>query len=589
MSAQAVGMDWLPWLLALGVLLASVRVLLQARAPGPGLRPWRFAVLVLGQVLAACLLFILLRTSDPAVPVHTLHVLTARATTGPAVADHPGVRWVRLPEAPNRAGVAGTPDLATALRGYPDVRTLHVDGDGLEARDRDAARNRHVVFKPASRTLGITDWWAPQSLREGEPLRVVGSAHGPAGARISLLDPAGVRTDEQILQDDGDFALRTIPRQPGLADYRLEMRDAAGRQVDASRLQVRVADATATRVLLLAGGPDPDLKYLRRWAANQGTRLQASIELGGGMRTGDPPFALDARTLAQADLLILDDRIWNGLDRRRRDAVLAAVEAGMGLLLRASTPLAQSQLLGLRVRAASLPATYRIPAAADVGPDAPPLMERPQLRIENPGGPVLLRDDRGLALAAWRAHGRGRIGAWLPGDSYRLALSGHGALHARQWASVLNVLMRPRAPSPARLPLRIYAGQRAVLCDLSASPRVIGPGSAQSLALSVDPRSGPRKCAAYWPIQPGWHRLLDASGERPFLVRAASEDVPLRAEENRSATSELSAQSSPPSAVTPSTRSVPRWLLFLAWLALMGGLWWLERSRFGRAGRATPG
>jgi len=219
----------------------------------------------------------------------------------------------------------------------------------------------------------------------------------------------------------------------------------------------------------------------------------------------------------------------------------------------------------------------------------PPLMERPQLRIDNPGGPVLLRDDRGLALAAWRAHGRGRIGVWLPGDTFRLALSGHGALHAQQWATVLNALMRPRAPSPASVPLRTYAGQRTVLCELSASPRVLAPGSGQPLALAIDPRSGARQCAAYWPTQPGWHRLLDASGERPFLVRSATEDIALRAAKTRGANLELAAQTSPPSAVESSSGSVPRWQLFLAWLALIGGLWWFERSRFGRAGRATPG
>lgn len=589
MNAQAVGIEWLPWVLALGVLLASVRLLLQARAPGPGPRRWRIAVLVVGQVLAAGLLFLLLRTSDPASPIHTLHVLTARATAGPTVVERPGERWVRLPEAPNRAGVAMTADLATALRLYPGARVLHISGDGLEARDRDAARNLHVVFNAAPPAVGITDWWAAQLLREGEPLHVVGSARAPAGARIALLDPAGTRIDEQSLQDDDGFLLRAIPRHPGLAEYRLQLRDAAGKQFDASSLQVRIVPATATRVLLLAGGPDPDLKYLRRWAADQGAQLQASIALGGGMRTGDPPFELDARTLAQADLLILDDRSWNGLDRRRRDAVLAAVDAGMGLLLRASLPLAQPELLGLRVRTATLPATYRIPAAADAGSQSPPPMERPQLRIDNPGGPVLLRDDRGLALAAWRAHGRGRIGAWLPGDTFRLALSGHGALHARQWASVLNALMRPRAPSPAPVPLRIHAGQRTLLCDLSTAPRVLAPGSGQPQPLAVDPRSGTRQCAAYWPTQPGWHRLLDASGERPFLVRSPTEDIALRAAETRRATTELAAQTSPPSAIEPSPGRVPRWLLFVAWLALMGGVWWFERSRYGRAGRATPG
>ena len=589
MSMLGLDMHGWPWVLAAGVLLASLRLVLQARAPHAAPRSWRIGVLVLGQCTAAVLLFLLLRTSEPSAPARTLHLLTAGATATSVPAARAGERWLRLPEAPSRAGAAPTPDLASALRRYPGVRTLHVHGDGLEARDRDIAQGRRIVFKPAPLAIGITDWWAPQWLQEGEPWHVAGSAHAPAGTRIALLDPSGARADEQALQDDGGFSLQASPRSPGLGEYRLQLRDGAGRQLDASTLQVRIAPSATTRVLLLAGGPDPDLKYLRRWAADHGAQLQASIELGGGMRAGDSPFALDARTLGHADLLILDDRSWNALDRRRRDAVLAAVDAGMGLLLRASMPLVNADALGLRVRAATLPATWRIPGTAGPSGDAPLLLSRPQLRIDNPHGPAVLRDDRGLALAGWRAHGRGRIGVWLPGDTFRLALSGQGALHARQWSGVVNALMRPRAAVPHPTPPRIYVGQRTVFCSLAAAPRVIAAATSAPQPLILDPRSGQQQCAAYWPTEAGWHRLVDATGERPFLVRARTDDAVLRAAQTQRATAALAARSAPPADTSPAPDGLPRWPLFLGWLAVMATLWWFERSRLGRTRRATPG
>jgi len=577
------GMQWLPWVLAAGVVLASFRMLLQARTAGVGERRWRIGILILGQSLAALLLFLLLRTEIPTTSVHTLHLLTARALAGPAPAPAAGERVLRLPEAPVRPGVPPVPDLATALRRHPEVRVLRIVGDGLEARDRDATGARRLEFTPAPLARGITDWWAPQRLRQGEPLRVAGATHASAGLRISLLDPSGTRVDEQVLQADGGFALQAIPRTDGIAEYRMQLSDSDGKQIDTSSVPVRIDAPSSTNVLLLAGGPDPDLKYLRRWAADHGARLQASIELGGGMRAGDPPFALDARTLGQTDLLILDDRSWNGLDGRRRGAVMAAVDAGMGLLLRASQPLAHAGLLGLRVRPATLPAIYRIPGAAD-GTDAPPRLARPQLRIENPRGPTLLRDDRGLALAAWRAHGRGRIGVWLPGDSFRLVLAGQSALHAQQWSSVANALMRARGSVPPPLPLRVYAGERAVLCDLGAAPRVVAPGSGAPQPLVIDPRSGDRICAAWWPTRAGWHRVVDGNGERTLLVRSHDDDAVLRAADTQRATADLAAQSTAekPALAPTATGRLPRWLLFLAWLAVMAALWWLERSRLGR-------
>ncbi len=581
-----VGIQWLPWVLAAGVLLASLRLLLQARTAGVGARRWRIAVLVVGQSLAALLLFLLLRSETPTTSVHTLYLLTARAPAGPAPAPAPGERVLRLPEAPVRPGVPPIPDLATALRRHPEVRVLRIAGDGLEARDLDATGGRRLVFTPAPLARGITDWWALQKLSGGEPLRVAGTTHASFGLRISLLEPGGSRVDEQVLQADGGFALQAIPRTDGLAEYRLQLRDSDGKQIDTSNLPVRIEASAPTSVLLLAGGPDPDLKYLRRWAADHGARLQASIELGGGMRAGDPPFALDAPVLGQTDLLILDDRSWNALDGRRRGAVMAAVDAGMGLLLRASQPLAHAGLLGLRVRPATLPATYRIPGAAD-GTDAPPLLARPQLRIENPRGPTLLRDDRGLALAAWRAHGRGRIGVWLPGDSFRLVLAGQSALHAQQWSGVVNALMRARGAMPPPLPLRVYAGERTLLCDLGVAPRVVAPGPGAPQPLAIDPRTGDRLCAAWWPTQAGWHRVVDGNGERPLLVRAHGDDAVLRAAHTQRATSDLAAQSTSETlADAPRAPSrLPRGLLFLAWLALMAALWWLERSRLGRGPR----
>ena len=588
MIVFAAGVDWLGWTLASAALLASARLALRARVEAGGPRRWRIALLVLGQSFAALLLYLLLRSSDPAMPVHTLHVLTAHAPA--AAASSPGERWVRLPEAPVRSGVTPVPDLATALRQFPQVKVVRIGGAGLEARDLQAAGARSVVFTPAPPAVGFTDWWAPQWLRQGEPLHVAGTAHAPAGSRIALLDPGGVRVDWVALQADGGFTLRANPRSAGLAEYRLHLTDTRGRPLGSSNLHVRIQPSTPTRLLLLAGGPDPELKFLRRWAMDHGARLQASIALGGGMRAGDQPFALDARTLGQADLLILDDRSWNALDGRRRDAVLTAVKAGMGLLLRASMPLAHTEAMGLRIRAASLPTAYRIPASTDAGAVPPPMLERPQLRIDNPGGPVLLRDDRGGTLAAWRAHGRGRIGAWLPGDTFRLALSGHGELHARQWSSVLGVLMRARSALPAPAPLRNYPGERTVLCGLAASPRVFAPASSKPLALVVDPRSHPRQCAAYWPMQPGWHRLVDASGERPFLVRRAGDDLVLRAADSRRATSALAAQSEQLARGPKPFEQrdpLPRWLLFFGWLSAMGAMWWFERSRHGRADRPT--
>lgn len=587
--------DWiapaLPWMLGLGVLLASLRLLWPLRGLPAESRPrsWRIALLLFGQLLSAALLFLLLRTPASGDAIHTLHLLTAHAPGMALPAPRPDELWLRLPEAAPHTGVARTPDLATALRQHPGVRSLHIVGDGLQPRDRDAASGLRIAFERAPLAAGITDWWTPHVLRSGETLRVQGRTHGATAARIELLDPTGVRIDQQLLQGDGNFSLTAASRSPGVANYQLRLLGADNRVIGITTLPVRILPTLATHLLLRSGGPDPELKFLRRWAADNGATLRASIDLGSGMQAGDPPVALDARSLAAIDVLILDDRSWNGLGHASRDSLLDAVGDGLGLLLRASAPLADSDALGLQVRAATLAPTFKLPTPDAEGSELPAL-SRPQLRIDNPRGHTVVRDDRGMPLAAWHAHGRGRIGVWLPNDTFKLALSGHADLHARLWADGINAVMRPRAPMPRDLPLQIYMGERSVFCHVGNAARVLQPGASTPILLVIDPRSGARRCAAFWPQREGWHRLLEANTDTAFLVRASDADPVLRASRTQLATAALASLATKPDPISLATTSLPRWLLFLLWLAATGGLWRFERSRFGRVpAPTTPG
>ena len=579
--------DWpahmLPWLLGIAAVLGCLRVVWALRGLPAAARPrrWRTGLLLLGQLLSAALLFLLLRTPDPGDAVHTLHVLTAHAPDNIAPVATSGEHWLRLPEAPPRPGIVTVPDLASALRRHPGVRHLHVIGDGLEARDREAASTMRVSFDAAPLATGVSDWWAPRFVHAGEVIHVQGRTHGADGMQVELLDPAGLRVDQQVLQGDGLFSLQARARSPGLADYELRLRRGQGTHIGSTRLPVQVLPAAHTRLLLRAGGPDADLKFLRRWAANNGASLRAAIDLGGGMQAGDT-VELDARTLADIDVLILDDRSWNGLGRAQRATVLAAVGNGMGLLLRASAPLADGDTLGLQVRAAQLPPTFKLPGIGTA-------LGRPPLRIDNPSGHTVLRDDRGAPLVAWRTHGRGRIAAWLPTDSFRLALGGHADVHASLWADAINAVMRPRAPAPKEVPMQVYAGERTLFCDLGDTARVIAPGVVEPARLAIDPRSGTRRCAAFWPQRAGWHRLLDATSDTAFLVRASDADPLLRAARTQRATRALADRATISVETRAQAQALPRWSLFLLWLAVSGGLWWFERSRHGRTRAATTG
>ena len=137
--------------------------------------------------------------------------------------------------------------------------------------------------------------------------------------------------------------------------------------------------------------------------------------------------------------------------------------------------------------------------------------------------------------------------------------------------------------------MQVYAGERTLFCDLGDTARVIAPGVVEPARLDIDPSSGIRRCAAFWPQRAGWHRLLDATSESAFLVRASDADPVLRAARTQRATRLLADRSTTPVEVPPQAEALPPWSLFLLWLAVTAGLWWFERSRHGRTRAATTG
>src|SRR6185312_8812449 len=88
-----------------------------------------------------------------------------------------------------------------------------------------------------------------------------------------------------------------------------------------------------------AGAPDPELKYLRRWAVDAGVDLASRIVLSDGVAIQDGAAALDADALAKTDLVMVDERAWKNLDAGAKQALEHATRDGLGLFLRVSGPL----------------------------------------------------------------------------------------------------------------------------------------------------------------------------------------------------------------------------------------------------------
>ncbi|WP_202842904.1 carboxypeptidase regulatory-like domain-containing protein [Luteimonas saliphila] len=608
--AQAVAL-----LLALAVLVAWVRLPRAHRRDPRTPRPWRLCLLLaLQPLLAAALYLVLFPPRHPVAPA-TLAVLTEGATlaeTGPAA-----VRGVllALPEARDAGEALRVPDLATALRQHPGTTQLRVIGAGLVSRDRDAAGTVALAFDPPPLPPGIVRLSPPRAITRGSAFMLEGRVEGVPGGQAELLDPAGRRVDATMLPEDGGFALRSVALEAGTATFAVRVRDAKGQQVATASVPLWIDAAVVPRVLLLAGAPNPDTRALRRWLVDAGAQVQGRIALGGGVQLGSAPLTDTA--LDEADLLIVDARAWSELGEAGRTRVLAAVRRGLGLLLRGDDALPADMLRGLRAPGFTIEGgagvrPWHVPGPrldgeealrgrmgsgsrdapfdpAQVEEEVPPLSRR-AWRVQGIDAVALEPGaDTGDAAEApgwWRAEGRGRIGLWGVSDSYRLPLHGRADLYADLWSPAVATLARARSSAMPGIEAGARVGQRLAICAWPEGAHIEAPDGQRAQPI-VDPASGARRCAGYWPSVAGWHRLRMGDAVRPFHVAAADADPTQRLAELREATLLLAA--APPvsgadATVAPRNTEPGRaWPWFLAWLLLAAFAWWFERSRLGLA------
>ncbi len=570
-------------LLIFAVLLGSTRYLFSLRQIQTDRRArlWRVLAILSLQIASAAVLYFVLFPPPTFTSAERLVILTANADS----VDHQiNGRVLALPEAGTSADAEAVPDLATALRRYPGVNHVQIIGVGLTARDQDAARGVSIAFEPAPLPKALVELSLPDKVSSGAHWSVQGRVNQIKNARIELLDPGNAVVVSTQIDVEGNFVVADTARTAGLAIYQLRILDEQKAVVETVKLPLNIVLEKAVKVLSLSGGPNPELKYLRRWAVDAGVELQSQINLSPGVQMNNAAISINSSSLREVDLLMLDERAWNTMSRGSKQTVLDALRNGMGVLLRITGPLnandrAELRSLGFAVNDASIVQGVHLNGSADKK-NSFALSRRP-LRVGSVDAVTLLQDDAKNPLASWRAEGRGRIGLiWLT-DSYKLVLNGEASRHGQIWRDAISTLARTRVETTVTLrehDARIY--ERTVLCNLAAKAFVQAADS--EITYLIPETSGTNKnCAAFWPRVSGWHMAVSNQTEFPFYVRDANETSGLKANAMREATMLLTARQT--SEKNTSRIPVPGspWPWFSVWLFLSAVLWLLERSKIG--------
>ncbi len=376
--------------------------------------------------------------------------------------------------------------------------------------------------------------------------------------------------------------LRTPARAPGTLALRLRALDAEDQVLGEHALHIEVLPPRALKTLLLAAAPGPETRALRRWAVDAGLDFDSRIQFAPGLVQGGRSLPPSAEELESLDLLIIEERAWTALGPAGRGAVLAAVDEGLGLLLRLSAlpnpaVLAELHEAGFTIQRQNGETTAQAALAS-----APTRLRRLPISVESPQSVRALEDHEGAPLGRWRARGLGRFGLlWLT-DSYRLQAAGHGDAYAALWSDFSAALARAPEAAPPTLSLRLpqgqtqaWAGERIEVCGLNEAAQLLSPtGEGQWLA-SPDSRG----CSAALASAPGDYSVgVEGAEGLRFTVLDPMRQPALRAFDLHART--LALLSTPPAeeaAVVSAPGSFLPWLLAL--LGTLGLLWWLERPR----------
>ncbi len=455
------------------------------------------------------------------------------------------------PAAPGAARVvrlqADSPILPDSLlAGTPPALVVRQSDRAPDAAELDAlaaaASRAPLLVRLPDRAVSV-EVDAPQRPAAGRAAAIPFRVRAPDrdSVLVRLGDAAGVLDSVRVAPGpDGAVtgAFRVRPPRPGWREWTVET---AGR---GARTGAWVAPGAAPRVLVAAGAPSWESRFVVRALEESGATVALSQPLGRGLavRQGEGGIPSDAAALARFDAVLVLEGADPGVAQRAALAdyasrlgggVLFVGGGGAGPLRVADGSGAAGEVAGDRVRwtlpaeLAALPGARVRSAAAPVGRPVP--------------GAVAGASAPGGTLLALRPAGRGRAAALGLTETWRWRMeAGRVAEHREFWRSLVDWLAAaPRDSVAVEVPEPVGTVGAAAEVRVFAPAAGTGPlpqltlgrpdGRREALPLAPDPRRPGALRAGFVPDRPGVYSLA-VGGAQPVAgfraeARAAAPDA----------------------------------------------------------------
>jgi hypothetical protein len=468
-----------------------------------------------------------------------------------------------------------------------------------------AAARRAPLYAALPARTATVEADAPARALSGRAAAVGFRVRGAPGdsVLVRLVDETGVLDSLRVRTDaDGGYAgaFRVRPPRPGWREWTVQAGDAT------ARTGAWVDSAGAPRVLVRAGFPHWESKFLVRALEESGATVETAYDLGRGQYVVQGGGGLSPERLGRADAVILLNGAPAGEGERRLLQDWAAGRGGGVLLVGAQARAGAFGLIeGVRARSVDGPSlAWALPPELAPLPADPVRSGAVVYGTARPGAQMAAMIGDGGVLAM-RPLGRGRAASLGLTETWRWRMeAGRVREHREFWRALVDWLASaPRTPLTVHVPEAVGpAGARREVVVYAAGEAAASPPPllvtrpnrrADTVSLVADPARPGVLRGAFLPADSGLYTFAFAGAAPSAAYRATAAAGP--ADDAWARLSMLASRSGGRMLPADSLRPVIRrltpegasggatlpigWMLFWALLLVAGAEWAIRRMR----------
>lgn len=341
-------------------------------------------------------------------------------------------------------------DLDYYLASHPEVKTIHLYGEGLDLLALERLKPRQIVYHKPPLPAGIQSCNWNRKITHSEELRIQGVYQNVTNQSVKLmLNGLGTNLDSVEIKPQSKvyFDLKTNPKQIGRAVYQLltiQSKDTLANEA----IPFEVAEKRPIRLLILSSTPDFEYKFLKNWL------LQNQYPVAYRSRISKDKFSVDylnmqsislsninPQVLNNFDLVIADDQEIANLKTSEAAALTNQIASGKGLIIRLNEEKLQSNLakkFSISNAVAQKDKSYVFTLSGDQSKTKTLLIESSINLNQQAGDLPLVKDADSKIWVNSQLYGAGKLVLTSIPNTYNWFLGGNTTDYTAYWSTLIQ-------------------------------------------------------------------------------------------------------------------------------------------------------